>query len=125
MVLFDYVFYRLNKFYFKWDGTNGSTSIIGVTSIQSILLIDLIVISARIIMGKENFKSSILVFEIIFVVLFVIFCIYNFLRYKDKYDFYKSKWEDETWSEQTIKGILVVLFLALPWIIIISFIKFS
>lgn len=57
-ILFDYIYYRLNKFYYKWDGENGTTSVIGLSMFQSMLIGNTITILLKIFLTKENLKSG-------------------------------------------------------------------
>ena len=42
--LFDYMYYRIYKFYYKWDKETGITALIAVSLFQTIILADLILI---------------------------------------------------------------------------------
>src|SRR5690554_5218740 len=67
--IFDYIYYRLNKFYYKWDGENGTTSAIGISMFQSMLIGNVITLLLKIILTMEQLKtnSRTLIFFIIII----------------------------------------------------------
>lgn len=116
--VFDYIYYRLNKFYYKWDGENGSTSIVGLSMIQAMLIGNLCLIFLRCIFTKsevQNYKQIII--SGVFVLL-VFFVILNSIIYKNKYAHLKAYWEDEPIQQKRVRGFLVILALALPWFVL-------
>jgi len=118
-IIFDYIYYRLNKLYYRWDGENGTTSIIGVSMFQSMIIGNTILIILKIILTKEELRNFPRFFLIV-IVIFIIFQIYNYFRYKNKYSVLKERWENETKKEYIQRGILVLLALVLPWVFIIA-----
>lgn len=118
-IIFDYIYYRLNKLYYRWDGENGTTSIIGVSMFQSMIIGNTILIILKIILTKEELRNFPRFFLIV-IVIFIIFQIYNYFRYKNKYFLLKERWENETKKERIQRGILVILALVLPWAFIIA-----
>lgn len=121
MLLFDYVYYRLNKFYYKWDGENGTTSSIGVSMLQSLLIVNTVIVFLKICMSKQQIHNAGDNLKFGYILLFIILNIYNFkFRYHNKYDLFKEYWKDETKKQKTERGFMVVLALVLPWLFIIS-----
>src|SRR5690606_1250061 len=118
-IIFDYIYYRLNKLYYRWDGENGTTSIIGVSMFQSMIIGNTILIILKIILTKEELRNFPRFFLIV-IVIFIIFQIYNYFRYKNKYSVLKERWKNETKKEYIQRGILVLLALVLPWVFIIA-----
>lgn len=124
MSLFDYIYYRLNKVYYKWDGENGSTAAIGVSMVQSMILGDFILLLIKVIFTKEQIMifSEKFVFFIGFT--FICFVVYNyFFRYRNKLSYQNSCWTNETTKQREIRGILVVVSLIIPWILLIFITK--
>ena len=121
MILFDYVYYRLNKFYYKWDGENGTTSSIGVSMLQSLLIVNTVIVILKICISKQQLQHNGENLKFGYILLFIILNIYNFkFRYNNKYALFKEYWKDETKKQKIQRGFMVVLALVLPWLFIIS-----
>lgn len=121
MILFDYVYYRLNKFYYKWDGENGTTSSIGVTMLQSMLIVNTVIVILKICISKQQLQHNGENLKFGYILLFIILNIYNFkFRYHNKYNLLQEYWKNETKKQKTQRGFMVVLALVLPWLFIIS-----
>ena len=116
---FEYIYYRLNSFYFKWDGRNGFTSIIGVSMIQSILLGDVILLILKVFLTDYEISlySKSLSYGVIFI--FLIICFVNSYKYKNRFNEFKTFWKNETAIQRRYKGGLVVFSLIMPWILLV------
>jgi len=112
---FDYIYYRITKFYFKWDGRNGITSIIGISMIQILIIIDVFTVIIRIFYERGDFQHIGFV-KYLIVFLFGILSFYNYRKYHNKYHSLKAYWKDEPEKVKLIKGILVIVSLIAPWI---------
>lgn len=117
--IFDYIYYRLNKFYYKWDGENGTTSVIGVSMFQSMMIGNTIVIILKIILTKEQLKNTSKTLVFLIITIFIVLEIYNYFIYKNKYSVLKERWKDETNKDKIQRGILVILALVSPWVLIV------
>jgi hypothetical protein len=115
---FDYIYYRMNKFYFKWDGRNGITSVIGVSMIQCLVLFDLLFFIERIFYTKQQIVASNTAKAggYIGIACLTGLIIYNYFKYYGKYNSFKSRWKNETNGERNIRGVLVLLCLVFPWV---------
>lgn len=115
---FNYIFYRLTQFYYKWDGRNGITAILGISMIQCLLLFDLFLTLERILYSKKEIfdKGDAQTIGYIAVISFLIFAVYNLKKYHDKFIFYKNIWKNESLQERRKKGFLVILCLVTPWL---------
>lgn len=120
MIYFDYIYYRLTKAYFKWDGRKGITSIIGVSMLQSMLIGDFVALILGFLYTKEQTAPYSKSLAISWAVVFVGFIFFNFYRYKNRYNEFKKRWSNESKTQTILNGILVVIALLLPWVIIIS-----
>lgn len=117
---FDYIYYRLNKFYFKWDGENGITSVIGVSMIQCLFVFDIFLIIERVIYTKSAVaaKGDAKIVAYLAAGLFLALTIYNIFKYKNKYAEFCNLWDNESHRLRLLKGLFVILALALPWTVI-------
>ena len=102
--IFDYIYYRLNKFYFKWDGENGSTSVIGLSMIQAMLIGNIFLIFLRCIFTKSEVQNHKHLLSSCVVLLFIGFVILNFILYKNKYFNLKKYWDNETIQQRKFRG---------------------
>src|SRR5690349_5999500 len=94
---FDYIYYRMNKFYFKWDGRNGITSVIGISMIQCFVLFDLLFFIERIFYTRQQIADSntAKIGSYIVVACLIGLIIYNYFKYYGKYNLLKSRWKNE------------------------------
>lgn len=115
---FDYIYYRLNRFYFRWDGRNGITAVIGVSMIQCLIIFDLILLIQRIFYSRVlivSFGSS-KAMPYLAVALMLILMLVNYFKYLDKYNKFRSRWKNESRNDQISRGILVIICLVAPWV---------
>lgn len=116
---FDYIYFRVAKVYFKWDGEDGITAVFAVTLIQSLLFMCVLGTLYKTILSPE-FTSKLHGYsKLISFVLVGLLSIYNYKKFKDKYYFYKSYWKNENKKVSNIKGLLVILTFIIPWIPIV------
>lgn len=116
---FEYIYYRLYRFYFKWDGRNGITAIIGVSMIQVLLIIDLLAIIGRLFFTRQETHPYSRLFGYVAIGVMMLLMLYNYFRYYNKYGEYKKRWSQEKREVYTKKGFYVVVSLLLPWVILI------
>lgn len=117
-MFFAYIYYRINRFYFKWDGRRGSTAIVGLTSIQVLWIFDLYLaidkcyLSRKIILEHKN--------EIAysFIALMLLLLAINYKLFDGNYNKYRSKWKNEMKSTSFIRGILIILLIVTPLLLI-------
>lgn len=116
MKMFDYIFYKITKVYFKWDGRSGATGIAGVTIVQSLLLCDVFFFITKIfkVYLPPYSKTIIAIASVVILGLFVI----NFYRYRERYNKLRFLWKNESESKSTIGGILVVFSIFFPIILL-------
>jgi len=116
--VFDYIFYRVNKAYFKWDGRNGNTAQIAVSMVQSMLIGEVITLALGFMLSKQQLASISKTFIFGWSITFIGLIIYNSYKYKNRYNTLKGYWKDETKKQSIARGLLVIIVLVLPWAII-------
>ena len=107
---FDYIYYRLTKFYFKWDGRTGGTGIVGVSMIQGVMLLNsffflygqIYGILKRQMHPWEKWLIAVAFFGIVYL---------NYRKYNGKYNKFRSYWKDESSFKRFIKGLMVIVSL--------------
>lgn len=124
---FDYIYYRVNQFYFKWDGRNGITSVIAVSLIQCLSIANLFLIPERLLYTRQQISSDGNSKKIAYAAACVLLLLiaYNYYKYENKFNYFKRIWKDEPLKMRRIKGWLVLFCLVFPFIplIILGFIK--
>lgn len=90
--------------------------------VQSMLIADILAIILNQSLGKKYLEPYAKVIAIIWCIIFVSFVIYNFLKYKNKYNHYKNRWRNESKFIRIIKGFMILGALILPWLILFLFI---
>lgn len=115
---FDYIYYRVTKAYFKWDGRTGGTAIVGVSMIQLLTILNVLLFIRRVVFGTGI--GDIYPFEkwgILGTLALLVF--YNYNKYNGSYNKFKRYWKDEPRATRVFKGILVVMSLVFPWVLLI------
>jgi hypothetical protein len=116
---FDYIFYRVARFYFKWDKRHAITAVIAVTMIQTLLVMDLTGFIIRLFYNRYVLQDYVQITKFICLTLYFGLLIMNYLKYKGEYAKCKAYWKEETESKQFYRGLLVLFSLLIPWIPII------
>ncbi len=112
---FDYIYYRVTKVYFRWDGRTSATAIATVTMIQSLLIIDITVFIKRLFF--EHYKSTPSQILIILLALIIIgLMIFNYRKYLDTYNKFRTHWKNESPLKKRLKGFLVIFSILMPWL---------
>jgi hypothetical protein len=125
MIVFDYIFYRLAKHYYKKDGRDGTRAIGLLTLVQLYLFMvvfapiywNLISVEGKAFFTKFIGKSG-------FMALGFILLISNYFIYKDKYWKLAERWRGkETPSQLRWRGIGILLAVLFPfWFFILMLI---
>ncbi len=116
---FDYIYYRFQKFYRRWDGENGITSVIGVSMIQAVVFFDVFLFILKLFYTRSETQEYSKVFGYSGVMILILLIIFNHYRFKDRYDSFEEKWKNEPLKFKVLKGIAVIFSILAPWIIII------
>ena len=115
-IIFDYIFYRVAKSYYKRDGRFAMTALISVTTTQ-IMPASAVVIFIQKCFYSRAITASYSKLEACLFVAFMLFALFlNHLRYKDKYFRLRERWEQETKVQKHIRGIAVVIAIIMSWI---------
>ena len=112
---FDYIFYRMTKWYYKWDGSQGQTAALGVTLIQLMILVNVLVTVQQLFF--EDFKGDQLPKPVTFGVAVLVFlaCGLNERKYKKSFQTLDEHWGNETTRQRIFKGTLVIVSLLAPF----------
>lgn len=113
---FDYIYYRMTKAYFKWDGRMGATAMIGISMIQTLVIGDIIMVVVRLFFDREVTAPYAKNLAYLDCIIGVVFMIHNYRKYNGTYNKFKTYWKNESEKVRKWKGVLVVLSLILPWV---------
>jgi hypothetical protein len=118
MSFFDYIYYRLAKLYFKTDGKDSIAPIAILTLTQIFICIDLLSLFYAEVLAKAFSMSTLGLSKFLYVIVAILLLIYNYRRYKNKFNLFNERWNGEPKKVKISKGILILIF-------IISVIAFS
>ena len=118
---FDYIYYRVTKFYSKWDGNKGINGILIIGLIQVLVICDILLWVTRFFFNISKFAPHSKTFGIIGVVMLLCLILINNNNYKNKFDKLSSKWANEARGESILKGTAMVLSFIIPWLPLVIF----
>lgn len=116
MKMFDYIFYKITKAYFKLDGRSGATGIAGVTIVQGLLLFDIFFFVLKLLKVDLPFYSKTIT-AIASIVILILFAL-NFYRYSERYNKLRFLWKNESESKSAMGWILVFFLIFFPIILL-------
>src|SRR5688572_11591556 len=113
---FNYIYYRITKAYFKWDGRTGITGIVGITMIQVLLLMDMNAIFNVLFLSRNQTNDFVNFGKWVYLVLYFVLLGINYKKYSGQYNSFRAKWKEESKRQKVRKDVMVVLSLLVPWI---------
>ena len=117
--IFDYTFYRIAKFYFKRDGSDTITSLLTLTIIIFLYLLDAYFLIKELLNFDNKQRTTSLVEKILVVFIMLLIYLYNRKKYKNKYFGYRDIWVNEEKNKKRINGFLVILFILSPLLLLV------
>lgn len=111
---FDYVFYRIAKFYYKWDGSTANTATVGLSLVQ-VLYIGLMVIGTigSIYSRDDTYRYSKTMGSVGVGILMALI-ILNSIVYNDRYILLRRRWGTEPNPRKLVRGMGVLFFMLFP-----------
>lgn len=104
MDFFDYHFYRVAKYYYKRDGSDAVTALISVSSVQSWIIINILIFMKDIFFREIKFEYD----WVIILLIMGSTYLYNKKRYLKKYIVLREKWSKESEEKKWINGIIII-----------------
>ena len=115
-LFFEYLYYRICKAFFKWDGVEGNRGIWAVTMVQTLTVFDLILTFFSLLRGRSSLFSYSTILGMSAVVILFIVMFLNGRKYDGRYQEFDARWKDEPENKKILKGFLVLLVMVVPWI---------
>ena len=112
--IFDYVFYRLAKFYYRWDRSSAITAIIGLSFVQNLYVGFKSMIIIKSYYSRIETSAYSKRYALIGSLLLIATIIANFIKYNKTYPAFRERWLDESRLKSLIKGVCVLFFILLP-----------
>ncbi len=113
MKVFDYVYYRASKFFFKRDGSDADRAIWLVTSMQALLILDLYLSFAYFAFEDRGKRYHQIVVVLWFLLLTITYLLNRF-RYRGRYEEFQSA-HRESDLRRMANGILIIFITIFLW----------
>ena len=120
MRLFEYVFYRIAKFYFKRDGSSAFRTICIISFSQGALLADFFLIVRLLFLQQSDLAGYVKYSRTIGIVLALMLMGVNYLFFKNKYWKLSDRWREAESKDPTLRkgrGLLVIAITILPFVL--------
>jgi len=114
------MYYRLATWYFKFEkkGKISYGASIFVSLSQALILTDIFGFLMLYLYDQSERQMLMNKFKPFYIIFILVIAFVNDFRYKDKYDVYKEKWQDQNKNEKKIYGFVIFLLLIIPLIFI-------
>ncbi len=116
--IYPYMYYRLATWYFRFEkkGKISYGASILVSLSQVIILTD--ILGFFLLEFYEQSERQIVMdkFKPVYIILLLAIAFLNDFRFKNKYDIYKEKWENQSKKEKNLYGLIIFLLLIIPLI---------
>jgi hypothetical protein len=122
MTIFDYIFYRIAKFFYRRDGIDAFRAIAIVALMQTLFLAEIATLILRSMFSKEEIAKYALPIKSSYLgmVVVILFLSLNFFKYRKTYWKFSEKWKDkETPMQHEVRGYLVLLSIFAPIILLV------
>jgi putative Mn2+ efflux pump MntP len=104
---FDYLYYRMYRSFYKYDGESGARALVLITGTQTMLIGEIILLLLKLKFTQQEIKEySKIIAGTIVLGLGVAFLIMNYKRYYDKYNRFHDYWKNESKRTRQIKGVI-------------------
>jgi hypothetical protein len=113
---FEYFYYRVCNVFFKWDGVAGHRAILALTMIQTLGIVDLLLLIFSIFEGRAALFPYSKALGVSTIGMGFLLMIWNSRIYDGRYSEFDARWKDEPENRKLLKGILVLFVFFAPWI---------
>lgn len=115
MVLFDNLFYRMTRLFFKHDVKEGFSAIIYLTVVQGFGAIFCFFAVRRALTGTARIDHGLHRFELWVLVAVLLLMYANYRRYHNAYERLHHRWGEETEAPGFLRGLGALLLFLSPF----------
>lgn len=108
MIIFDYVFFRVAKFFYRKDGVDAFRAVCIISVIQGLIFGALLFSVLRLVYKMNEISKYKEISGKFGIALCVILLLFNYFRYKSKYWSFVERWKNETFQQSKVRGFLVL-----------------
>jgi hypothetical protein len=128
--IYPYMYYRLATWYFRFEkkGKISYGASILVSLSQVLILTDLLGFFFMEFYEQAERQIVMDKFKPIYIIIILTIAFLNDFRFKNKYDIYKRKWENQNKKAKNLYGLVIFILLIIPLIfipIIVSIFNYS
>lgn len=118
--IYSYMYYRLATWYFKFEkkGKISYGASILVSLSQVLILTDIFGFFLLEFYKQSERQLLMSKFKPFYIVLILIIAFVNDFRYRNKYDIYQERWENQTKNQKYLYGLIISLLLIIPLVFI-------
>jgi hypothetical protein len=128
--IYPYMYYRLATWYFRFEKKGnisyGASTLVSLS--QGLILTDILGLFFMEFYEQSERQIVMDKFKPVYIILLLAIAFLNDFRFKNKYDIYKKKWENQSKKEKRFYGLIIFLLLIIPLIfipIIVSIFDYS
>jgi hypothetical protein len=120
MKIFDYLFFRVAKAYYKWDKSEANTAVIAISFTQFLILFTIPVAVSRCFYTRTELAPNAKHYAYVGAGILVILILVNSYRYNNKYNFYLKRWSDQSKNIKFLGGVFTLAMLLVPLIMALA-----
>lgn len=115
----DYMYFRIAKAYFKEDGKEASTALLGVSLFIVLFVLSPVLVIFRNLFGEAFIIENKYILAVATIIFQIVILGVSYLRYRKIGEKLILKWANEKEPGKTFHGVLVVLALLFPFVLMI------
>jgi len=119
LMVFDYIFYRTARFFYRRDGRAASRALISVSSVQGLWSSALLLLLQRQFYTRKELAPYSKLEASLFCAGLVGLVLRNYFVYPDRYYALRARWKDESPVRRTLGGVGVVALIVSAWLAMI------
>jgi hypothetical protein len=112
--MIDYAFYRIAKFYYKWDGSKAITAILAISGTQVMYVFLPISFTLKKIYSRHELHPHSKEIATLGTIVFLAIVYINHNKYKALYSSLRRRWHNETIEQSFFRCIAVWIVMLFP-----------
>jgi ABC-type Fe3+ transport system permease subunit len=117
--MLDYIYYRIAKAYFKWDGELAATAIVIMSLLQSFFLLVISTTIIRRFVSRTDTAPYAKQIGGVGIVVFLVLCALNYFKYKGKYHLLSLRWKDENPTQRRLRGVMIIFIIPISIVLLV------